>query len=96
MMKHIFQLSYWELNNHWHVNDIHNLAGRSAKWYTPMRILNLSIDEYIQLLLTFNAKRLSYYEPTDYLGFSFDKEIDAKKFCVYVNKIAKQKNFYCE
>ena len=54
------------------------------------------VEEYIQLLLTFNAKRLSYYEPTDYLGFSFDREIDAKKFCAYINKIAKQKNFYCE
>ncbi len=93
---HIYQMTCWESNGRWHVNDVKNLNGRSAKWYTPMRILEIPIEEYINLLLnTFNAKDMYYYAPTDYLSFSFEKEKDAKAFCSYVNKIARKKLYYC-
>lgn len=93
---HIYEMTCWELNGHWHVNDVKNLNGRSAKWYTPMRILNLSIEEYINLLIeTFHAKGIHYYEPTDYLAFYFEKEKDAKAFCSFVNKKAKHDKYYC-
>lgn len=94
---HLYQMTYWvEPNGTYHVNDVKNLCGRSAKWYTPMRILNLSIEEYIDLLInTFNAKGIKYYPPTDYLSFYFIKEKEAKDFCSYVNKMAKKENYYC-
>lgn len=93
---HLYKMTCWESAGWWHVNDVKNLNGRSAKWYTPMRILNVSIEEYILLLLnTFNAKNLYYYAPTDYLAFSFSTEKDAKAFCSYINKRAKNNNYYC-
>ncbi len=93
---HLYQMTYWESAGLWHVNDVKNLSGRSAKWYAPMRILNLSIEDYIYLLLnTFHAQGMRYYAPTDYLAFSFTKETDAKAFCAYVNKIARYRNYYC-
>ena len=94
---HLFQLTSWmSSSGKWYVNDIKNLAGRSGKWYTPMRVLDLSIENYINLLLNkFNAKGLHYYASTDYLMFYFIKEKDAKDFCSYINKHAKQKNYYC-
>ena len=53
---HLYKMTCWENAGTWHVNDVQNLCGRSAKWYTPMRILNLSIEEYVDLLLnTFHA-----------------------------------------
>ena len=92
---HLYQMTCWEINDRWYVNDVKNLGGRSAKWYTPMRILNLSIEEYINLLNDFHAQRICYYEPTDYLTFYFLKEKDAKVFCSYINKEAKRTNYYC-
>ena len=93
---HLYQMTSWESGNRWHVNDIKNLSGRSAKWYTPMRILNLPIEEYIHLLIdTFHAEGLHYYAPTDYLAFHFTKEKDAKAFCSYVNKKARMINYCC-
>lgn len=92
---HLFQMTYWEIGRNWHCNDVKNLAGRSAKWYTPMRILNLSIEEYINLLLSYNAKGLKYYSESDYLAFYFEKEKDVKAFCSYVNKKAKLAKYYC-
>ena len=94
---HLYQMTHWESVGRWHVNDIKNFSGPSAKWYTPMRILNLSIEEYINLLVnTFHAVGLKYHAPTDYLAFYFTKEKDAKAFCSYVNKKAKETNYYCK
>ena len=93
---HLYQMTCWNSGDKWHVNDVKNLNGRSAKWYTPMRILNLSVEEYIDLLIKkFNAKGLTYYAPTDYLGFYFLTEREAKAFCSYVNKHAKNSNYCC-
>lgn len=92
---HLYQMTTWESNGKWSVNDVKNLSGRSAKWYTPMRILGISIEEYIDLLKSFNAQGLYYYAPTDYLSFYFVREKDAKAFCSYVNKKAQTLNYYC-
>ena len=35
------------------------------------------------------------YEPTDYLSFYFLTEREAKAFCSYVNKFARQNNYCC-
>jgi hypothetical protein len=73
------------------------MCGRSAKWYTPMRILNLTVEEYVYLLVDkFNAKALRYYAPTDYFTFGFETEKEAKTFCNYVNKEAHRRNYNCE
>lgn len=96
-MSHLYKMTCWECGGKWRVNDVTNLCGHSAKWYAPMRILNLSIEEYINLLVnTFHAKDLYYYEPTDYLSFYFSTEKEAKTFCSYVNKSARSKNYVCE
>ena len=94
---HLYQMTCWESpSGRWHTNDVKNLIGNSAKWYTPMRILDISIEEYIDLLLnTFHAKGIKYYISTDYLSFYFLKEKDAKAFCSYINKKAKHDNYYC-
>lgn len=97
-MKHLYQMTTWQSGSgKWRVNDVKNLAGKSAKWYTPMRILNLSVEDYVHLLLNkFNAQGMYYYAPTDLLSFYFKTEIEAKKFCSYVNKVSKSKNYCCE
>lgn len=92
---HLFQMTYWDIMGKWHCNDVKNLAGRSAKWYTPMRILNLDVEDYIKLLLSYNAKGLKYYPKGDYLAFHFESEKDVKAFCSYINKKAKLANYYC-
>ena len=93
---HLYKISTWESYKRWFVNDVTNLSGVSSKWYVPMRILDISIEDYINLLIKkFNAKGLSYYAPTDFLSFYFIKETDAKKFCSHIKKIAKVKKDYC-
>ena len=93
---HLYQMTTWQAaSGKWYVNDIKNLSGKSGKWYTPMRILDLSIEDYINLLIQYKAEGLKYYLYTDCLHFYFSKERDAKAFCSYVNKKAKASNYYC-
>lgn len=93
---HLFHMTAWQsADKSWHCNDIKHMSGRSAKWYTPMRILELSVEEYINLLIKFKAKNISYYAPTDYLRFSFATEKDVKAFINYINKEATKKQYYC-
>ena len=91
---HLYKATAWKSHRRWFVNDVTNLSGNSSKWYVPMRILDISIEDYITLLIEkFNAKGLSYYAPTDFLSFYFIKETDAKKFCSYINHVAKTKKY---
>ena len=93
---HLYQMTCWQSpTGKYHVNDVKNLAGKSGKWYVPMRILDVTIDEYVDLLVKMGAKDLHYYAPTDYLGFHFVREADAKKFCAYINKAARARNYKC-
>jgi len=92
---HLFQLSYWEMSGRFYCNDIKNLPGRSSKWYTVMRMLELSIEEYIELLKSYHAEGFRYSEETNCLIFSFAKEKDVKSFTNYINKQAKIKNYCC-
>lgn len=93
---HLYQMTCWGSHGRWYVNDVKNLGGQSGKWYVPMRILNLSIEDYIKLLLhTFHVEGLKYYEHTDCLFFYFLTEKDAKAFCSYVNRYARYNNYYC-
>lgn len=93
---HLYKATTWRSHRRWFVNDVTNLSGNSSKWYVPMRILDISIEDYITLLIDkFNAKGFFYYAPTDFLSFYFTKENDAKRFCSYINNIAKIKKYYC-
>lgn len=93
---HLFTMTCWESNGSWRCNDVKNLSGKSAKWYTPMRILGLTVEEYVHLLVDkFHAKKLQYNIAANYFGFQFETEKEAKAFCSYVNKIAKVKNYIC-
>ena len=94
---HLFELTCWDQDGLYRCNDIKNFKGRSAKWYVPMRILNLSVEDYIDLLINkFHATGVKYNRQTDCLLFYFIKEIDAKSYCSYVNKKAKAMHYYCK
>ena len=93
---HLYNMSYWDISGYYYCNDVQNIGGKSCKWYVPMRILGLSIEEYINLLMnTFHAHGFKYCEKTDCLNFYFKTEKDVKSFCAYVNRKAKLSNYYC-
>ena len=86
-----FTYSHWQsASGRWYCNNIKQLSGWTGKWYAPMRLLNLSIDEFVDLLMKYNAKGLFYNKSTDYLNYYFTSERDVKSFCSYINKSLKK------
>lgn len=92
-MAHLYKASEWEDLGRWYVNDVTD-SGVGGKWWTPMRLLGLSPQEYIYLLKdTFHASHFYYKAQFNVLQFSFDTITDARKFKNYINKKAREKNF---
>ena len=94
-MAHLFKMTEWQgSSGRWYCNDTTDLAGPSAKWWTPARMLNTSLTDYIIMLKDkFNATIVKYCPETDVLIFYWDKQIDIHKFILYINKESKKKNF---
>ena len=93
---HLYHMTTWQgTSGQWYCNDTTYMVGKSGKWYTPMRILQFSVEEYINFLLQYNAQNISYYEPTDCLTFSFNTQLEAKKFCRVINAAATKQQYYC-
>ena len=50
-MAHLYKVSEWQgASGKWYCNDVADLAGPSAKWYTPARMLGISLCDYVLLL----------------------------------------------
>lgn len=94
-MVHLFKMTEWQgSSGRWYCNDITDLAGPSAKWWAPARVLNISLTDYIMLLRdTYNATVVKYNPEKDVLSVYWDKQTDVHRFVLYVNKEAKRKNF---
>ena len=96
-MAHVYKVSQWQgASGRWYCNDVADLAGPSAKWYTPARMLGISLCDYVLLLKDkFNASGFKYNEEKDVLIFSWEKESDAHRYLLWINKMARKANFMC-
>ena len=94
-MAHVLVYKEWQGGSgNWYCNDVSDLAGISGKWWVPARMLEMAPAAYVQWLI-------DNYHPTtliwngEILIYSWDKNhyADMHKFVLYINRIARQKNF---
>lgn len=95
-MSHIYKASEWESpTGQWYCNDIEDLSNGSGYWWIPARILNISLDEYVKLLInTFQVSKISYSIESNVFIFSWSNQTFMRKYKNYINKIAKNKKAY--
>ncbi len=93
-MAHIYKCSVWQsTSGKWHCNDIEDLANGSGYWWIPCRILGMAPTDFILLLKdNFNASNFSYDTKSNVLLYSWEKQEDAKKYCNWINKMARKAN----
>ena len=93
-MAHIYKMEEWESNGQWHCGDVSALAAMSNAWWYPMRILDLTPEDYITLLKdTYHATNFHYSIEYNVLSFCFKTQSDCRKFKNLINKQAREKNF---
>ena len=94
-MAHLYKTTEWQGGSgKWYCNDVADLTGPSAKWWTPARMLNMSLTDYILMLKNdFNAIIAGYCSDTDVLLFHWDKYSDCHKYVLFINKESRKRNF---
>lgn len=92
---HILRYQEWQSpTGRWYCNDVSDLGGISGKWWVPARMLNISLTDYVTFLKDeYNAIIDTYNIETDILIYHFDSYTDAHKFVLYINRIARNKQF---
>ena len=90
-MSHLYKMTKWQgASGRWYANDTTDLVSNSAKWYAPARLLRIPLTDYIELLRnTYSATIVKYSPEKDYLHFYWEKESDANRFVLWINKQSK-------
>lgn len=97
----VFKASEWkDANGRWHVADTSDLAKDSAAWWIPARFLNISLEDYILMLINDYHAHIDAWRPhsnnnKSLLLFSWNPEDYqyAHKYYLWINRIARNKNW---
>ena len=95
---HLYRVSEWYSSGSgvWYCNDIEDLAGISSRWWTPARMLNMPLDEYVTMLIKeFKVDNISYNPEANVLVFSWKSREACRKYKNWINKKARECNFMC-
>lgn len=96
-MSHLLKYSEWQSGSgRWHCNDVQDLCGNSAQWWAPARMMNITAAQYVKWLIdNFQPTYISF--DGKLLQYSWAKEEHQKchKFILTINRIAREKKFYC-
>lgn len=98
-MAHMYKASEWtDASRKWHVADTSDLANDSAAWWIPARILGLSLVDFVLLLKNeYNANITGWYPDSNngrsLLLFNWNNYNDAHRYLLYINRIARNKNW---
>ena len=95
-MAHLYKLTEWEsgAGGRWYCNDVSDLGNGSGLWYYPARMLNISPDEYVKMLVEkYKPDDISYNADTNVLVFSWNTQSAMRKYKNEMNAIARKMNF---
>lgn len=102
-MAHLLRYEEWELNGHWYCNDQYELSCKNSVaslWYTPARMLNMELVDYVKMLIEkFEVDHISYggteYHDAGVLVYSWNSQAKMRVFKNFINKKARELNFIC-
>ena len=95
---HLYRVSEWQSSGSgvWYCNDVEDLAGISSRWWTPARMLNMPLDEYVVMLVEeFKVDSISYDPEANVLVFYWKSREACRKYKNWINKKARECNFMC-
>lgn len=92
---HVYKAEEWQgASGRWYAADVKDLAHNSAVWWIPAKILGISYEDYVKLLVNeYKVTNMTYDYNTNTLIFSWDNQVNAHKYVLYINRIARNKNF---
>lgn len=94
-MAHLYKASSWQGGSkQWYCSDIEDLGNHSGRWWIPCRILGISPESYVQILVeTFKVSYISFNKEKNFLSFSWNNSVDCNKYKNWINQMAKKANY---
>lgn len=95
-MAHLYKVTEWKgASGLWYCNDVEDLGNGSGRWWVPARMLGLSLDRYVEMLVhDFKVDKISYNEERDVLIYAWRKQADMRKYKNWINDKARKAQFY--
>jgi hypothetical protein len=94
-----YKASQWKTSsNVWCVGDTSDLANYSNNWLIPVKILGITPEEYVKMLVNTYKADVKFYDSTEtgngrsLLLFTFKEYAAAHKYLLYINKAARNFN----
>lgn len=96
-MAHLYKTVEWQSGSgRWYVNDVQELCTVASRWWTPVRMLKMTPNDYVLMLRDkFKAGDFVYTAEKNVLIFSFDTQADARKYKNWINAQARKANYIC-
>ena len=96
---HLYKAVEWQMDGMWYCADTSDLVHDSSAWHIPCRILGISPAEFVrQLKEIYHCDDITWYPNSSngrgLLLYCWTKQADMRKFKNYLNKIARDKNFF--
>lgn len=98
-MAHMYKTTEWESpTGKWYVADTSDLAHDSAAWWIPARILGISLEEFVNLLINEYHATIDGWYPNSNKGkslllFSWKEYKYAHQYLLMINRVARNKNW---
>jgi hypothetical protein len=94
-MAHLYKISEWETaSGKWVCDDVEELTTSASKWYAPARVLGISPEDFVLLLIEkFKVSYINYYREQNFLVYWWNDRQACRDFKNYVNAVARKKQF---
>lgn len=94
MAAHLYKVTEWECSGKWHCNDVNNFTGDGCQWYTPARLLGISLEDYIlKLVNEFGCDNIHYSAEKNVLIFCWSEYSKCHKYVLWINRMARNGNW---
>lgn len=94
-MAHLYKASMWQgSSGKWFCSDVEDLGHHSGRWWIPCRLLGVTPEEYVKILINeFHVSSITYSLESNYLHFSWDKDPECRRYKNWINKKAREANY---
>ena len=95
-MSHILCYSEWcdPNSNTYHCNDV-NVKGGGVWWLVP-RMLQMDPADYVKMVIEDYHAEVTYFADKSVLLMSWKSQTECRKFKNFINKRARETQFYVE
>ena len=92
---HIYKAEEWQSpSGRWLCGDVSALAADSNYSWYPARILGISPENFVKMLIAeYHVEKICYLYKADVLVYWFSTLADCRKYKNHINKIAREKHF---